>query len=51
MLQADLAAERRNSAYGKLSGFLVKPCGNGLVDHFAGVDAGAVFLLPIHIGA
>lgn len=29
---------------------LVKPCGDRLVDHFAGVDGAAGFLLPIHIG-
>jgi len=47
---ADLAAARRNSAYGNLGTLLVKPCGDGLVDHIAGVDGAAGFLLPIHIG-
>jgi hypothetical protein len=42
----------RNASYGKwIGGVLVKPCGDRLVDHFAGVDAGAAFLLPIYIGA
>jgi hypothetical protein len=38
-------------AYGNLDGLLVKPRSDRLIDHFAGVDAGAAFLLTIHICA
>ena len=44
-------AQPVNPRIKRLAALLVKPCGDRLVDHFAGVDAGAAFLLPIHIGA